>query len=432
MKKFLAVNHELVVRSYITFPTILCAFAVAIHGRVITFAWPFVFVYTVERVVPFILDRRLNLCSWSGTTKFFAMIAFGGAVLACCGQYWRIEWVVSIAALLVGFGVTSLKLMPDPNQEVAGLDLRRVNQVAGWLVILSLVVLGLLLTTVSLFSAFVFYAFLLGLEVLYAFRVVKRDRQPLNLRLSFDLKTGLPAVAVLIIVLIISIFKKTGHISDVSWALIILALVGLVIATRDVISQPFKPFQIWLGAVKNYLIVYTLLFAFQQNRAYWIFIMFAELMLGGIVAAWLAKHTAAISSARRYAGALLVMLVGLSLTYTDWTYLWGTGICAVCVILLGKWAASQDTHGAAEKLAVFGSLCNQIVLFGALEVISTWDFNNKIALLIPYLDHQQAVQDSRGMLSLRVIMIIFFVLTGIIAILVDRRWLFKVAGQHGR
>lgn len=57
-------------------------------------------------------------------------------------------------------------------------------------------------------------------------------------------------------VFIISVFEKTGRISDVSWALIILAVTGLGIETKDVISQPFKSFRIWLGAVKNYLIVY--------------------------------------------------------------------------------------------------------------------------------------------------------------------------------
>lgn len=423
MNKLLAVNHELIVRSYIAFPTLLCAFAVSVHGRVITFAWPFIFVYTIERVMPFVLDGRFNLSSWSETTKFFA-------TTACGGQYWRVEWVLSIAALLIGFGVSGLKLMADPNQELSGIDLKKINRAADWLVVLSLGILGLLLAKVSLFSAFVFYTLLLGLEVWYAFRVVQADRRPLDLHLSFNLKTGVPALTVLTIVLIISIFKKTGRISDLSWTLIILAVIGLVIETQDALRQPFKSFRIWLGAVKNYLIVYTLLFAFQLNHVYWILIVFAELMLGGIVAGVLAKKTAAIPLPRRYAVTLLVLLGGLVLTYTDWTYLWGTGISAVATLLLNNWAAEQDLQGTVSaKLSVFGSLCNQIVLFGMLEVISRFEFNNKIALLLPYLDHQQAVQDSRGMLCLRAVMILFFILTGIIAILLDRRWLFTLQDQ---
>ncbi|PEG78434.1 hypothetical protein CP369_10380, partial [Lactobacillus sp. UMNPBX18] len=46
--------------------------------RIITFVWSFIFVYTVEKVMPFILDGRLNLASWSGVTKFCSVIAFIG------------------------------------------------------------------------------------------------------------------------------------------------------------------------------------------------------------------------------------------------------------------------------------------------------------------------------------------------------------------
>ncbi len=93
IKKLLAINHELIVRSYIIFPTLLFAFVVAIPGRVITFAWPFIFVYTVERVIAFVLDGRRKLCSWSGVTT---ATVFAGGLLACIGQYWRLKWVLSV------------------------------------------------------------------------------------------------------------------------------------------------------------------------------------------------------------------------------------------------------------------------------------------------------------------------------------------------
>ena len=63
-------------------------------------------------------------------------------------------------------------------------------------------------------------------------------------------------------------FKKTGRISDFSWALIVLAIIGIILELRNILGQPFKLFRIWLGAIKNYVIIYTLLFAFQQNKAY--------------------------------------------------------------------------------------------------------------------------------------------------------------------
>lgn len=93
---------------------------------------------------------------------------------------------------------------------------------------------------------------------------------------------------------------------------------------------------------------------------------------------------------------------------------------------MGKWAAHLAPNKMAnEKLAVFGFLCNQIVLFGVLEIISAFNFDNKIALLIPYLDHRQEMQDSRGMLYLWVMMIVFFIVSGIVVVWLDRKRLFS-------
>ena len=62
-----------------------------------------------------------------------------------------------------------------------------------------------------------------------------------------------------------------------------LVIIGIILELRNILGQPFKLFRIWLGAIKNYVIIYTLLFAFQLNKAYWIFIVFIELMLSGML-----------------------------------------------------------------------------------------------------------------------------------------------------
>ncbi len=94
MKKILAINHEFVARSYILFPTLLFAFSIIAHANIITFVWPFIFVYTVEKVMPFILDGRLNLASWSGVTKFCSIIAFvGGFTLTLLLNEIRHHWI---------------------------------------------------------------------------------------------------------------------------------------------------------------------------------------------------------------------------------------------------------------------------------------------------------------------------------------------------
>ena len=112
--------------------------------------------------------------------------------------------------------MTGLKLLGDPNKEISWIDLKRINVIAGFSVIIGLIALGILLMKLPLVVGFVFYTFFLGLEVIYAYVVVKRDKTPLDLKFSFNLKTAFPAIAVLTVVFIISFFKKTGQISDFS------------------------------------------------------------------------------------------------------------------------------------------------------------------------------------------------------------------------
>lgn len=412
------------------FPTLLFAFAVKHSHGVITFVWPFVFVYMVERVMPFILDEQLNLNAWSKVTKYCAVIAFIGVLAAIIGVFNQIEWLASIGAIAIGIGTTSLHLLANPNEQLEGLNLKKVKLVSGIAVLGCLILLGLIMMKCSITAGLVFYAVFLGLEVVYAYTVVKRPASKFNLRYTFNFKRAFLVLAVLVILLIISLFKKTGHISDISWLLIILAFLGIVLEGWTVLGEPFLLFRVWLGAIKNYIIIYTLLFAFQQNRAVWIFIVFIELMVGGMLSAIVAKKMAKMTSANRYRVMLGVLVAGLLLTYTDWTYLLGTALVAFSAILIGKWVKQQapDKHqGIDEQLSVFGSLCNQIVLFGAVELISLHKFDNVNALLLPYIDHHQAPQYSREMFYLRVSMVGLLLIVGAIMIWRERKGLFNTS-----
>lgn len=77
-------------------------------------------------------------------------------------------------------------MLGDPNKEISGIDLKRVNVIAGFSVIIGLIALGILLMKLPLVVGFVFYTFFLGLEVIYAYVVVKRDKTPLDLKFSFN------------------------------------------------------------------------------------------------------------------------------------------------------------------------------------------------------------------------------------------------------
>ena len=118
--------------------------------------------------------------------SFVRLLLLFGGTLASIGIYFRFEWLASLATILIGFGVTGLKLLGDPNKEISGIDLKRVNVIAGFSVIIGLIALGILLMKLPLVVGFVFFTFSLGLEVIYAYVVVNRDKTPLDLKFSFN------------------------------------------------------------------------------------------------------------------------------------------------------------------------------------------------------------------------------------------------------
>lgn len=170
--------------------------------------------------------------------------------------------------------------------------------------------------------------------------------------------------------------------------------------------------------------MYTVLLAFQQDHRLWIFAVFIELIVGGMIARVIIKKTRSLKRISLYWGELIILLIGLSLTYFDQSYLIGTGIATICSSLLNQWAKSQapDRYINSDiKLSVLGSLTNQIILFGTLEIISLLKLDSKSALLLPYISHKQALQDTSEMLYLRVVMILIFILSGIFVIWFDRK-----------
>lgn len=107
------------------------------------------------------------------------------------------------------------------------------------------------------------------------------------------------------------------------------------------------------------------------------------------------------------------------------TYLLGAGLAAVSAILLTKWAnknANDRYYTLPVKLGVFGALCNQLTLFGTLELISIFHLGSLNNLLKPYMLHQENLQYSSKMLWIRLIMFVCFILTAMVVLFHEHKY----------
>lgn len=389
-----------------------------------TFVWPFIFAYSIEKTMTFLLNGSLNLRTWSEINKMLRLLALAGIALATLGLYLRYEWLMDIGIIILAIGISGIKFLVGTNKNLPSIT----TLVSGIATIFCLIVMTFLLLKVSAIYGFLFFGMLIFLETIYAWMIEKDPKTSFNKNIVINKRQYFIDFIILITFFIVSIFKKTGQISDFSIILVILAIIGITIEKSTLLKKPDRPIRIWLGGIKNYIIVYTLLFAFQQDKAIWIFIMFTELLLSGMLAKIIIKKTHNIKLTQKFTITFFFLLLGLLITCNEFGYLFGIGLVLLCDSLLNIWSkgvAHDDTSNISAKLSSLGSLLNQIILFGTLEIISYIKLDNKLALLMPYLSHQSELVYTPEMTYLRLLMLIIFIITGLGAYCYIQKDLFK-------
>lgn len=423
MKRFFTIIDQLIIESYILFPNMLLAYAIEINKNTITFAWPFILGYSVGQVTPFFLNENLHK-NWQNNYFLLALTATISSLLASCGIFLHLEAFVSLGAIGFSFGVTGLANLSNLNHQKY--HIKFLNLIASFLMVIVLLLLGFLLMKVSLLSAYLLYAFILTLECVGIYLLFRPTLPPLSQLFNFSSRETSLGIVLFTAIFLISLFKKMGKFPDISWIFIILASLGIILTLKKYLVQIFKAFDVWLGALRNYMIIFTLIFAFQQHQPTWIFIVFIEMSIAGILSKLASLALNRLSLTKQFY--LEISLIFLSLILIIWTkfYLLGVGLIFTLLILISsvlKKIKPITKNGIIQKISVLGSLWSQVILFAMFQIISKLEFNNKTTLILPFIDHRSALQYNPEMTFIRIVMCLLFIITGILVIIHDRKLL---------
>lgn len=423
-EKYFALIDDFVVRSATLFSNILLAFAVIIKGDTVRFAWPFILGYSVGKVTPFIINEKA-VPNWSCKYKVLALFALAGSFLATVGISLRWEWLTSIGAINLSFGVTGLSNLSDFHHHEA--SFKHANVFVAILISVTLIALAFLMMKVNIVIAYLVYLFILLVECIGIFKLYanKKVKGKLNL-FNTSSRAYQLTIAIFSAVFIISIFKKTGHFSDISWIFIFISIASIMAILKQALSRTFNFFRVWLGAIRNYIIIFSIILAFQQKQPSWIFIVFIEISLAGILAKYTKWVLDKFATIKQFHGVMILISIFLLLLCINRFYL----VCtAVILALLNNLTAIINRKipltkpGIKPKLKVIGALWCQAVLFTVFQIIAKIKLDNGAALILPYVDHHQDLQYDPEMFIIRIIMAMIFIVSGILIAIHDHRQL---------
>ncbi|QNQ81341.1 hypothetical protein [Lactobacillus sp. PV034] len=422
--KYFALIDDVVIKSSALFPYFLYAVAVVIKGNIITFAWPFILGYTAGQVAPFLIDEKIDK-NWPKSYRTLSLVSLVAVFSASVGIYLRWEWLASIGAMGLSLSVTGLSSLSD-NKHYK-INFKRIDTFAAILVSINLLILGFLAIKISVVSAYIAYAVLLLAESIGIFKHYKIVKTNIKWHLfNTSTRSAKVTIAVFVGVFIISIFKRIGYFSDVSWFFLFISIIYILVLLNQFLHQRFKLLRIWIGAVRNYLIIFTIILAFQIHQNLWIFLIFIELAFAGIFVKFIQRILNYWLPIYQFYITMALVDILLVLMVYDKFYLLITWIILILLINLTVIANQKlpiVKTGIKSKIKVLGGLISQAVLFSVLQLVAQINLKNRIALVTPYIMHQQDLKYGSEMILVRIVMAALFILTGIGITIYDHRQL---------
>ncbi len=355
-------------------------------------ALPFILLYSFQKMGVFTLNYtkvlRLNLG-----------VALGGVFLAIIGTLFKQQILLDLSGILVGTGLSCL-----PTLIKKGLLLKSSKLGLVFSILIALLVGVNIKYFSNLFNLYLL-ALLLLMTLMASFYLPAPKTQMLA-QLKLNLRSFVPAGIILCLYIMIRTYRQTALIADFEWMLIFSGIIFLFFLYQDI----FRIY--WLGALKNFLIIYSLFWFFIRGQVSLIIWSFIILMLSNFLGTLL-YHKLTYPNVTIQIGAFLGIVCGLLLMLSSRIYLVGYFITALSAMIAGK-ANTNDglLPDKSGQIKTLGSLLQQVCLGLTIELVSLWQLHSPTALLYSNVYHQAMLKDSLPAFIVRLILISLFIISG--------------------
>lgn len=368
-------------------------------------ALPFILLYSFQKMGVFTLNSFGKITNYTKVLRLNLGVALGGVFLAIIGTLFKQQILLDLSGILVGTGLSCL-----PTLIKKGLLFKSSKLGLVFSILIALLVGVNIKYFSNLFNLYLL-ALLLLMTLMASFYLPAPKTQMLA-QLKLNLRSFVPAGIILCLYVMIRTYRQTALIADFEWMLIFSGIIFLFFLYQDIFRIYEQTYQFWLGALKNFLIIYSLFWFFIRGQVSLIIWSFIILMLSNFLGTLL-YHKLVYSNVTIQIGAFLGIVCGLLLMLSSRIYLVGYFITALSAMIAGK-ANTNDglLPDKSGQIKTLGSLLQQVCLGLTIELVSLWQLHSPTALLYSNVYHQAMLKDSLPAFIVRLILISLFIISG--------------------
>lgn len=275
-------------------PNIIFAGLLYQHYGEYQFILPFVLLYSFEKAGIFAIQGFGRVNNPYKVIKYGLTISMLGCFLCLFGEVYSVFW--EVGAILVGLGLANYNSLFKTIKEIQkekGKWIYRETLSAAYIILGIIILFILSFRYYSLYS--VFSLFLLLLLISYIFIYQLGDNSDFSEKTAFKKKKDswkhfMFAVCMLSVSFFSRLLKQTAdsnYILFIAFALCLLIIVGsffksLTFSLRSLLT-------LWLGATRNFLVVYSLIYFIIINKFYMLGLSYVMIVIGMILSKVLRK-----------------------------------------------------------------------------------------------------------------------------------------------
>ena len=325
-------------------------------------ALPFILLYSFQKMGVFTLNSFGKITNYTKVLRLNLGVALGGVFLAIIGTLFKQQILLDLSGILVGTGLSCL-----PTLIKKGLLLKSSKLGLVFSILIALLVGVNIKYFSNLFNLYLL-ALLLLMTLMASFYLPAPKTQMLA-QLKLNLRSFVPAGIILCLYVMIRTYRQTALIADFEWMLIFSGIIFLFFLYQDIFRIYEQTYQFWLGALKNFLIIYSLFWFFIRGQVSLIIWSFIILMLSNFLGTLL-YHKLAYPNVTIQIGAFLGIVCGLLLMLSSRIYLVGYFITALSAMIAGK-ANTNDglLPDKSGQIKTLGSLLQQVCLGLTIELV---------------------------------------------------------------
>ncbi|MDE7024008.1 MAG: hypothetical protein K2O72_07470, partial [Ligilactobacillus sp.] len=389
MEKIFSLFSDTLSKLYLLLPNIIFAFMIDVKVGLGTLhtALPFILLYSFQKMGVFTLNSFGKITNYTKVLRLNLGVALGGVFLAIIGTLFKQQILLDLSGILVGTGLSCL-----PTLIKKGLLFKSSKLGLVFSILIALLVGVNIKYFSNLFNLYLL-ALLLLMTLMASFYLPAPKTQMLA-QLKLDLRSFVPAGIILCLYVMIRTYRQTALIADFEWMLIFSGIIFLFFLYQDIFRIYEQTYQFWLGALKNFLIIYSLFWFFIRGQVSLIIWSFIILMLSNFLGTLL-YHKLAYPNVTIQIGAFLGIVCGLLLMLSSRIYLVGYFITALSAMIAGK-ANTNDglLPDKSGQIKTLGSLLQQVCLGLTIELVSLWQLHSPTALLYSNVYNQAILKAS--------------------------------------